>query len=90
MTKVRTPLTREHATKTYIFRAQLQPDEDGRFSAWIEALPGCTAWGHTKAEALVALKDAAEAYLQDMQDAGQELPKEGVEIVEEPVVTVAI
>ncbi len=90
MTKPRTSTPTTEATKTYIFRAQIEPEEDGRWSAWIESLPGCTAWGHTKNEALIALKDAAEAYLEDMREAGEDLPKEGVEVVEEPVVTVAI
>lgn len=60
--------------KSYIFHASVQQEEDGRWSAWIEALPGCTAWGYTKEEALAALKDAAELYVQDMIEAGQELP----------------
>ena len=81
---------KKETTKTYIFRAQVQAEEDGRWSAWVEALPGCTAWGHTRHEALAALKDAAEAYVEDLRDAGEELPKEGVEIIEEPVVAVAI
>ena len=64
--------------KTYIFPVALEQEEDGRWSVWIEALPGCTAWGHNKAEALQAIKDAAEAYLEDMVEAGEDLAKEGV------------
>jgi len=74
--------------KSYIFHARVQQEEDGRWSAWIEALPGCTAWGYTKEEALEALKDAAELYIQDMIEAGERLPKEGVQVVETPVVAV--
>ena len=55
--------------KTYVFRVELEEEEDGRWSAWIEALPGCAAWGYSKEEALGALKDAAEAYLEDMLEA---------------------
>ena len=76
--------------KTYIFRTAVEQEEDGRWSAWIDALPGCAVWGYTREEALQALKDAAEAYLADMLEAGEELPKEGVEVVEEPVVTVTV
>jgi predicted RNase H-like HicB family nuclease len=46
--------------KSYIFHASVQQEDDGRWSAWIEALPGCAAWGYTKGEALEALKDAAD------------------------------
>ena len=74
--------------KTYIFPVELEQEEDGRWSAWIEALPGCAAWGHNKDEALQAIKDAAEAYLEDMAEAGEDIPREGVSVVEAPVVTV--
>ena len=56
--------------KTYVLTAELERDEDGRWSAWIDVLPGCTAWGHTREEALLALQDAADAYIEDMEDAG--------------------
>ncbi|MGH9340804.1 MAG: type II toxin-antitoxin system HicB family antitoxin [Acidobacteriota bacterium] len=84
------PFTRSKAVKTYIFQASLEQEEDGRWSSWIESLPGCTAWGYTKHEALEALKDATELYLQDMLEAGEEVPKEGVNVVEDPVVAVTL
>jgi predicted RNase H-like HicB family nuclease len=74
--------------KTYIFQVEFAQEEDGRWSTWIEALPGCTAWGYTREKALAAIKDAAEAYVEDVIEAGEELPKEGVSIVEAPVVTI--
>ena len=55
--------------KAHLITAELEQDDDGRWSAWIEALPGCTAWGHTRQEALLALQDAADAYIEDMEDA---------------------
>jgi len=58
--------------KTYIFEVELHREEDGRWSAWIEALPGCAAWGHNREEALAAIKDAAEAYVEDMLEVGEE------------------
>jgi predicted RNase H-like HicB family nuclease len=62
--------------KTYIIKAELEQDEDGRWSSWVEALPGCTAWGYTREEALSALKDAAEMYIEDMIEAGEEIPSD--------------
>jgi predicted RNase H-like HicB family nuclease len=79
---------RRNGVKTYVFRIELAEEDDGRWSAWIDALPGCTAWGYTKDEALKAIQDAAEAYVEDMLEAGEELPKEGVTTVEAPVVTI--
>ncbi len=68
--------------------AELEQDEDGRWSAWIDALPGCTAWGHTREEALSALQNAADAYIEDMEDMGEEVPSGDLQIVEAPLVTV--
>lgn len=74
--------------KSYVFQVELAEEEDGRWSAWVEALPGCAAWGYTKEEALHAIQDAAEAYIEDMIEAGEALPTDGVIVVEAPVVTV--
>ena len=74
--------------KTNVLTAELERDEDGRWSAWIDVLPGCTAWGHTREEALLALQDTANAYIEDMEDAGEDIPDRGLEIVEVPLVTV--
>jgi antitoxin HicB len=74
--------------KTHIFEVELHREEDARWSAWIEALPGCVAWGYNREEALAAIKDAAEAYVEDMLDTGEELPQEGVRVIEAPVVTI--
>jgi len=38
--------------KSYVFHAELEQEEDGRWSAWIEALLGCATWGHNREEAL--------------------------------------
>ena len=46
-----TPIPEENM-KTYIFQAEIEQDDDGRWSEWIEALPGCAVWGYTKEEAL--------------------------------------
>ena len=74
--------------KTYVLTAELEQDEDGRWSTWIDILPGCTAWGHTREEALLALRDAADVYIEDMEDAGEAIPDRGLQIVEAPLVTV--
>ena len=49
--------------------AQIEQDEDGRWSAWIDELHGCAVWGYTLDEALGALQEAAEAYIEDMVEA---------------------
>jgi predicted RNase H-like HicB family nuclease len=76
------------SVKSYVFPIELAEEDDGRWSAWIATLPGCAAWGYTKEEALKAIQDAAEAYVEDMIEAGEQLPTEGVVVVDAPVVTV--
>jgi predicted RNase H-like HicB family nuclease len=88
------PLTIEvrgkNKMKTYVFKAEVEQDDDGRWGAEIPSLPGCATWGYTKEEALEALQDAAQAYLEDMIEAGDEIPTKDVEIIEVPVVTVTL
>jgi predicted RNase H-like HicB family nuclease len=76
--------------KTYRFKAELEQDTDGRWSSWVDALPGCAAWGHSEEEALSALKDAVQAYVEDMIEAGDELLSDKPEVIEAPVVSITV
>ena len=78
--------------KTYLFQVELQEEQDGRWSVWIPALAGLTSWGHTKEEALRNIQDAAEAYVEDVLEAGESIPlKTGkVDVLEKPAVAVTI
>ena len=62
--------------KTYIFRVEIEQEEDGRWSADIPTLPGCAAWGYSKEEALEAVQDTAKAYLEVLFEDGRPLPAE--------------
>ena len=57
--------------KTYSFNATLEEDTDGRWSAWLSSYPACTAWGHTKSEALDALAEMTVVFLEVMSDDGE-------------------
>ena len=82
---------KENGVKTYLFQAELEQDEDGRWSAWIDALPGCAVWGHSQHEALEALHDAATAYIEVLKEKGQHLPLDkAIETAKTPVVAVTI
>ena len=77
--------------KTYIFRAELEQDDDGRWSAWIDALPGCATWGYSKEEALEALQEATQAYLEVLVEKGQYVPvAETMQTIDVPVVAVTL
>ena len=76
--------------KSYTLQGKVIKDELGRWSAWIDALPGCNAWGYTREEALRGLKDSATAYIEDMIDAGEDVSAISRIEVEEVAVTVTL
>ena len=76
---------------TYLFQVELEQEDDGRWSAWIETLPGCAAWGYSKEEALEAIKETAQAFLEVLAEKGQPIPAaKAVETIEAPVVAVTL
>jgi predicted RNase H-like HicB family nuclease len=77
--------------KSYVFRVELVEEDDGRWSAGVPALPGCATWGHTPEEALHNIHDAVEAYIRDLRNAGEDIPKNATtQVIEEPVVAVTV
>lgn len=80
-------VTKQGKVKTFLFQARLQEEDDGRWSAWVEDLPGCAAWGSSREEALEGLKDSAELFVEDMLETGEEIP-DTVQVVQGPVVAV--
>ena len=69
------------------YQPRIEEEDDGRWSAWIEELPGCAAWGYSQEEARTALVDALAAYLEDMKEAGEQYPPVGDSGAETPIVT---
>jgi predicted RNase H-like HicB family nuclease len=45
-------------------RIVLEPSEDGGYTAFVPALPGCLSEGDTRDEALAHLQEAIELYLE--------------------------
>ncbi len=78
--------------KTFVLRVDLKEEEDGRWSATIPILPGCSSWGYSQQEALANIKDAAEIFIEDIIDAGEGFPPvpHKIEIIDEPAVAVYI
>ena len=69
-----------------IYQARIEQDEDGRWSSWIDELPGCAAWGYTRDEALSAIGEATAAYIEDMVEAGEIARPDSVVVVAEAIV----
>ena len=61
--------------KTYLFRIDIEQEEDGRWSADIPAVPVCAAWGFTREEAVVNLQDLMQGYLEMLVEFGDPLPE---------------
>ena len=78
--------------KTFVLRVDLKEEKDGRWSASIPTLPGCSSWGYSRQDALVNIKDAAEIYIEDMVDAGEGLPTSSnkIEVINEPAIAVSL
>lgn len=75
---------------TYVFKAELEEEEDGRWSSWIDVLPGCAAWGYTRDEALQALQDGTEIFVESMLDRGLPVPVEEIGDADGPTVAVTV
>ena len=77
--------------KTYIFRIEIQLEEDGRWSAEIPTLPGCATWGNSKAEALLTIQEAGQLYIESLIAHGESIPSNApTEIKEEPAVAITV
>lgn len=50
------------------FKVVLEPSEDGGFTIYVPALPGCISEGETEQEALENIKEAIELYLEPVED----------------------
>lgn len=46
----------------------LEPSDEGGFTAYIPALPGCISEGDTREEALKNIQEAVELYLEQVDD----------------------
>jgi antitoxin HicB len=62
--------------KSYVFKVELEEDKDGRWSAVVPALLGCNAWGYSAGEALEAVREAAQAYVDVLVEDGEAVPVE--------------
>lgn len=50
------------------FKAVLVPSEEGGYTVYIPALPGCISQGDTRDEALANIREALELYLEPLED----------------------
>ncbi|MGB5769367.1 MAG: type II toxin-antitoxin system HicB family antitoxin [Crocosphaera sp.] len=58
----------------------LYPDEDGYIIAEVPSLPGCISQGETRQEALQNIQEAITLHLEVLQERGELIPEENIEI----------
>ena len=59
----------------------LEPSEEGGYTIYVPALPGCISEGDTEREALDNIREAIELYLEDTE--AERMPAGGPTIVRE-------
>ncbi|HEY9611162.1 type II toxin-antitoxin system HicB family antitoxin [Allocoleopsis sp.] len=59
----------------------LYPGEDGYFVVEVPSLPGCISQGKTREEALANIEEAITLYVEVLQDRGEPVPDDRVEVV---------
>ena len=76
--------------KTVVLKVSLNKEKDGRWSAPVPGLPGCASWGYSEQEAMANVKDAAEVFIEDMMEAGENLQAlpGPIEVIDEPAVAI--
>lgn len=54
----------------------IEPAEEGGFTAYVPALPGCVTEGETEEETLAHMREAIALYLEGLRAQGREVPNE--------------
>jgi len=62
------------------FKVKLEPCEEGGYTIWVPALPGCISEGETIEECMKNIREAIELYLESIDD--DDKPQEGILIKE--------
>lgn len=65
------------------FHVILEREEEGGFSAYVPALPGCHSQGRTEAEALRHVREAIECHIESLRKDGLPVPSPEDEILRE-------
>ncbi|WP_246163384.1 type II toxin-antitoxin system HicB family antitoxin [Brasilonema sennae] len=59
----------------------LYPGEDGYFVVEVPSLPGCISQGKTREEAVANIEEAIALYIEVLQERGESVPEDRVEVV---------
>ncbi len=51
-----------------VLKVVIEPSEEGGFTVWVPALPGCVSEGETRDEAVQNIREAIGLYLEPIED----------------------
>lgn len=51
-----------------VLKVVIEPSEEGGYTVWVPALPGCVSEGETKDEAVQNIREAIGLYLEPIED----------------------
>jgi len=51
-----------------VLKVVIEPSDEGGYTVWVTALPGCISEGETRDEALQNIREAIELYLEPVED----------------------
>ncbi|HRS00973.1 MAG TPA: type II toxin-antitoxin system HicB family antitoxin [Bacteroidota bacterium] len=60
----------------------LEPAEEGGYTVYVPALPGCISEGDTREEAIDNIKEAIELYLETIEDEAIGIEAENYEVID--------
>jgi predicted RNase H-like HicB family nuclease len=58
----------------YTYKIHLHKEEEGGFTVFVPALPGCITYGEDVDQAIAMAKEAIELYIEELRDRGEEVP----------------
>jgi predicted RNase H-like HicB family nuclease len=59
----------------------LYRDEDGYYIVEVPSLAGCVSQGETREEALVNIQEAIALHIEVLQDRGEPIPPDNIEVI---------
>ncbi len=66
----------------YTYTVVLQPEDDGTFSVFVPALPGCYSQGQNQPEALLNAQEAIQCYIEGLIKDNVPIPKEKQPVIQ--------
>jgi predicted RNase H-like HicB family nuclease len=68
--------------KIYFYKAIIEPQEEGGFTAYIPGLPGCVSEGEVCREAIENIREALELYIDTLKERQQPIIMDNTHIAE--------